>query len=382
MFNRIMLNVSFVLMCCFTLSACTNDNQPFEEWKKNEFFGLNLDKDGQVAEFHKLLLSGKLDWNGTKLEEWTDGFGSDYELTEGRTSTTCVFQGSAEDARSLFERVDSILYNRYNNCEPLKQKEWTATSDGIYSMSYVNFYNYKGYRIGVTMVIESPEKDESKANAGSVRIGLGALSLPENSNDMRESIVNALNNEDWNTSVYLCEKVIADGDTLGTLTVGYAEALCYLEKYKEASVVLKQYCEEYPNDYMGWQSLACAYHLMKDYSKAIECYDKTLKINPYYARPYINLADIYTIKKNTSKAVESYIEAIDLFYSHDFLEETEHFSKEILKLDDKNPEAYVFLALVYYKQNNTSDFEKMRELAIKYGGEKANRIISDNMKKK
>lgn len=179
MIKKVFVNVLFVLMCCLSLSACTNYNHPFEEWKQNEFFGLNLDQDNQVAEFHKLLLSGKLDWNGTKLEEWSDGFGSDYELSGGNISTTCIFQGSAEEARSLFNSVDSVMFYRYNNREPLMQKEWNRTSDGMYSMSYVNFYDYNGYRIAMTMVIESPEKDEGKANAGSVRIGLGALSVPE-----------------------------------------------------------------------------------------------------------------------------------------------------------------------------------------------------------
>lgn len=379
--KNILLNTFFVLTYCLSLSACTNNNS-FDEWEKNEFFGTDLNKSDQVAEFHRLLCSHNLEWNGTMLEEWTDGYSSDYELSEGKISTTCIFQGSAKEARSLFNHVDSVLYNRYENREPYEQNEWTKLSDGVYSMSFVNFYNYKGYRIGVTLVIESPEEDESKAKEGSVRIGLGALSLPDNPEDMRKSIIGALNNQDWERSVFLSEKLIECGDTLGALTIGYAQALCSLEKYKEASVVLEKYCEEYANDCMGWQTLGSAYQLMGDYAKAIDSYEKSIKQNPYYARPYINLASIYSEKQNTAKAIENYIAALNLFYAHNALTETEDFAKEILKLDNKNPEAYIFLALVYYKQNKTSDYEKMRGSAIKYGGDKAKVIITNEIKDK
>lgn len=173
--------VILLLSFCLTVSACTNSNVPvpFEKWEKNEFFGLNLDNNDQVGEFHKLLISGKLDWNGTKLEEWDDGWGSDYDLSEGKISTTCIFNGTAQDTRLLFNQLDSAFFKRYNNREPLKQKEWAEINDGMYSISYLNFFNYKGYRIGLTMVIVSSEKDEKTADAGCVRIGLGAISLPD-----------------------------------------------------------------------------------------------------------------------------------------------------------------------------------------------------------
>lgn len=176
MCKRTLQIILFVFTCCLTVSACTNNKDSFEEWRKNEFFGLDLDKSNQVGEFHKLLISGKLDWHGTKLEEWDDGWGSDYDLSEGKISTTCIYDGDAQNARSLFAHVDSVFYSRYNNREPLKQKEWVELEDGAYSISYINFFKYKGYRIGVTLVIVSYEKDENKASAGCVRIGLGAYS--------------------------------------------------------------------------------------------------------------------------------------------------------------------------------------------------------------
>lgn len=162
-----------------TVSACSNSNVSVEEWGRNEFFGLDLDKSDQVGAFHELLTSNKLDWHGTKLEEWDDGLMSDYELSEGKLSTTCLFNGSAQEARSLFIHLDSVFFDRYNNREPLKQKRWIKHDDDIFTISYHNFFNYKGYRIGITLVIESAEEDENKANVGSVLIGLGTYS-PQN----------------------------------------------------------------------------------------------------------------------------------------------------------------------------------------------------------
>lgn len=169
--------VLFVLTYCLTVSACTKNNVPLEEWEENEFFGLDIDKSDQVSAFHELLSSGKLDWHGTKLEEWNDGWGTDYDLSEGNVSTTCIFDGNVQDARLLFNQLDSIFFNRYNNREPLKLKEWVELEDENYSISYLNFYSYKGYRIGVTLMIVSSEKDENKASVGCVRIGLAASSL-------------------------------------------------------------------------------------------------------------------------------------------------------------------------------------------------------------
>lgn len=150
-------------------------NAPIEDWGNNEFFGLNLDKSNQVVEFHKLLVSGKLYWQGTKLEEWTDGFISDYDLSDGQISSTCIFKGSAQDTQSLFAQLHNIFYSRYNNCKPLKQKEWIDQGNGSYSITCIDFYDYKGYRIGVTMVLESNKKDKTAVYAGSIRLGLGAL---------------------------------------------------------------------------------------------------------------------------------------------------------------------------------------------------------------
>lgn len=179
MSKRIIKIAFFALSCCLAVSACTNRNATVEEWKKNEFFGLDLDKSDQVGEFHELLSFGKLDWHGTKLEEWDDGWGSDYDLSEGKVSTTRLFNGSAQEARSLFIHLDSIFFDRYNNREPLKQKRWIEHDDGIFTMTYLNFFDYKGYRIGLTLIVESTEEDENKASAGSVLVGLGTFSLPK-----------------------------------------------------------------------------------------------------------------------------------------------------------------------------------------------------------
>ncbi len=151
-----------------------SDNS-FEGWQKNEFFGLNLDNDNQVPEFHKILVSGKYNWNNVKIEEWLDGFGSDFEMSGGTISTAIIFCGTAQDAQSIFYRMDNAFNERYQNREPLVQNEWIHLEDNLYLMTHYNFFTYKGYRIVLTLELKSPTKNEEKATAGMVRLGLGAI---------------------------------------------------------------------------------------------------------------------------------------------------------------------------------------------------------------
>lgn len=136
----------FTLVMCLATTSCGNNGsntavlidytKPFEKWETNEFFGVDLNQEGQVEMFHRLLESGVLYWNKTNLREWTDDIMSDYEMSDGNVSTTCLFEGNGKESMSTFEYVDAVLQKRYQNRSPFKQGDWKPLSGDLFRMVY------------------------------------------------------------------------------------------------------------------------------------------------------------------------------------------------------------------------------------------------------
>lgn len=153
--------------------ACSHKCTDLEHCEKNEFFGVNLDQTEQVSEFHQQLIAGGVKWKGRTLKEWNDEIGPDYDLSGGKMASAALYDGDAEEACKLFETLDSMLYERYQNREPYQQKEWEERGDGTYRMSFANFFEYRGYRISIVLRLTTPDMDDNSPMKGDVSIGLG-----------------------------------------------------------------------------------------------------------------------------------------------------------------------------------------------------------------
>lgn len=115
-------------------------------------------------------------------------------------------------------------------------------------------------------------------------------------------------------------------------TICYAEGLSEVGRYSEAVTILKAYLDKFPDDYYITQSLGTVYWRSNNNKMAHKYYEITFKINPYYARPYVDNAELYEVEKDYENAIDNYLSALDLFASNDKYAEIIEFSGKILDM--------------------------------------------------
>ena len=94
------------------------------------------------------------------------------------------------------------------------------------------------------------------------------------------------------------------------------------------------------------------YLLKQDTLEAILSYKQAINCNPNYARPYINLAELYKSKNEKELAVNNYMEAVRLFGEFEFYEDMGIYASEILEIDSTNLDANKFLQYYWYKEKD------------------------------
>lgn len=186
----------------------------------------------------------------------------------------------------------------------------------------------------------------------------------------RMALADSYNNRDWEKVVGYGMALEEYGDSLGDLTMAYAEGLAFCGEFKKARRLLLDRIKEHPEvqlDYL-YQTIGEVCHIEGKTDDALTYYKKAIDVNPYYARPYVNIAGIYAEQKNIADATSSYLKAIDLFYNHNAYDESEYFSKKVLELDKNNIDALVFLAATCYKKGMDAEYEQYSEQAKRKGG--------------
>lgn len=166
---------------------------------------------------------------------------------------------------------------------------------------------------------------------------------------------NAYKNREWQTVLQFCDTV--DYYKLNfTYDIIKAEALAGLERYDEAINYLESRFNNGEKLYYITNTLGNIYWIKGDLDNAILYYETTIDVRPTYARPYISLGHIYQQTEQTEMAIAYFMDAIELFYSHDFLDEVEQFTKKIIaELDSTYIEAYLYLERTFHKKGNYED---------------------------
>lgn len=205
--------------------------------------------------------------------------------------------------------------------------------------------------------------------------------ISDASKNTRMALVDAYNQQDWEKVVGYGMALEEHGDTIGNLTIAYAEGLCACGYYEKARKILLDRIKSHPEDQLDYlyKTLGVLCYCEGKFDDAITYYKKSVEINPFYARSFINMAGVYYELHKYEESTDNYLKAIELFYAHSAYEETETFSKQILEMNDKNIEAYIYLAATCYKQNRNEEYEDYKDLARKYGGiyatDKINELI-------
>lgn len=121
-----------------------------------------------------------------------------------------------------------------------------------------------------------------------------------------------------------------------------------LGNYDKALYYVRMLLEKEPSNYFALLQIGNVFFLIEELDSAEFYYQKTLSINPYYARANLNLAQLYEKKGLKDKAVEQYLKAIELFDKNNLKNEVIQFSREVIKLDPNNKLAKEYLGPPYF----------------------------------
>ena len=282
-------------ICFLTFIMAVSCNRESKKVSHTDFFGVNLDEnDNQVEKLHNLILAGEVKLNGKVLREWTDNIGTDYWLSEGQMVSIEIERGDVEYVSNIRDSLNFSYSERFTSTNHLRSKQWVQTDSGENYFEYIDFYQYRNYSIGVHYRIISPVCDETNITSAEVRVGLGLSK--KNTKELRNALVEAYNSKDWEKVVSYGMTMEDNGDSIGDLTIAYAEGLCALEMYEKARTLISNRIEAHSNDRIDYlyKTMGMVCYLEDKKDEALVYYKKAVEINPYYARVFINMAEIYT----------------------------------------------------------------------------------------
>jgi tetratricopeptide (TPR) repeat protein len=108
------------------------------------------------------------------------------------------------------------------------------------------------------------------------------------------------------------------------------------ENFEKAIEYFEKAIKVDPEFAFAWDNLGINYRRLNNYEKAIECYEKSLEIDPKGLMPLQNIAIVYQYKKEYNKAIEAY--------------------GKLAEIDKNNPEIYYGIGNVY--TTNLKEYEK------------------------
>ena len=136
------------------------------------------------------------------------------------------------------------------------------------------------------------------------------------------------------------------------IAMEYAVAYAYLGDFDKSIKVLKDSIEVSSKPQLLYNELGSIYRIKGDTVEAIIAYKQAINYNQNYARPYINLAELYNSKKEKELAVNNYMEAVRLFAEFEHYEEKGSYASKVLQLDSTNVDANKFLQYYWYKEGD------------------------------
>ena len=128
----------------------------------------------------------------------------------------------------------------------------------------------------------------------------------------------------------------------------YADAYAYSGDFDKAIQRLKDSIGTSSKPQLLYNELGNIYLLKQDTLEAILSYKQAINCNPNYARPYINLAELYKSKNEKELSINNYMKAVRLFGEFEFYEEVGIYANKILYLDSTNIDAHKFLQHYWY----------------------------------
>ena len=177
-----------------------------------------------------------------------------------------------------------------------------------------------------------------------------------NDESIIEALIDSLNyhreTQDGEKILYYVDTLKSLGVNMPNVALEYAVAYAYMGNFDKGIQILKDSIGTSTKPQLLYNELGGIYWAKGDTASAIIAYKQAIECNPNYARPYINLAELYKCKNEKELAINHYFEAIKLFAQYEYYEEMGNFAAEVLNIDSTNIEANKFLQYYYYKEKD------------------------------
>jgi hypothetical protein len=149
-------------------------NQTGKNEKRTDFFGVNLDENGnQVKALHNLLSKGKVIQDGKVLKEWEDELGTDYIFSEGKVVSFEIIQDDVKSVSDIRDSLNLSFSERFTTVNHMMMNDWIQMDSKLYYFEYLDLYEYGRYTIGLNYRVCSPTGTNSDIESALVRVTLG-----------------------------------------------------------------------------------------------------------------------------------------------------------------------------------------------------------------
>ena len=171
-----------------------------------------------------------------------------------------------------------------------------------------------------------------------------------------ETLIDSLNyhreNQDGEKILLYVDTLKSLGVNMPNIALEYAVAYAYMGNFDKGIQILKDSLSTSTKPQLLYNELGCIYWAKGDTASAVIAYKQALECNPNYARPYINLAELYECKNEKELAINHYFMAIQLFAQNGYYEEMGNLAIEVLDIDSTNIVANKFLQYYWYQEKD------------------------------
>lgn len=166
--------------------------------------------------------------------------------------------------------------------------------------------------------------------------------------ELMDKVTELYNTGNYAEFIELAEIEVSKSENNSEFYLALSSAYGELGNYDKALKYVRMLLEKEPSNYHALLQSGNVFFVLEKLDSAELYYQKTLDINPDYARANLNLAQLYEKKGLKDKAVEQYLKAIKLFDENNLKNEVIQFSREVIKLDPNNQLAKEYLGPPYF----------------------------------
>lgn len=113
--------------------------------------------------------------------------------------------------------------------------------------------------------------------------------------------------------INIIEALIENGKITNSTYFNYGNALMSLKFYKEAKIVFKDVLSKNPNEEDAWKNLGMVNNKLGLYEKEIECYDKSLALNPFLIEALSSKAiTLFSVYNDHYRALDIFMKVVEI----------------------------------------------------------------------